>query len=238
VVLIYKYIKDKNKTIKMVNQEVKSRINKIDFELKAFFENVYIKEKYYKTGFFEISANTIDFIRGTKDYKRLEAKVIINHPDLLKDNINWSYSTNPLNENAIWLDRTSTIETISLDIIDIIKEKRLSEDYIFNLESIVEVINEGKNEDDVLEKKTSTEDLITNILDKYKVNVIMKESYVHSVNEKFLTDASDRLIKLYHNVDFKVSDKFKIESEILTIENVNWCVFKKEHIEINFTPIL
>ena len=31
----------------MINPEVKSRINKIDFELKQVFENVFIKEKYY-----------------------------------------------------------------------------------------------------------------------------------------------------------------------------------------------
>jgi hypothetical protein len=235
--LIYKYIKDKNKTNKMINPEVKSRINKIDHELKAFFENVYIKEKYYKTGYFEISANTIGFIFETKEYKRLEAKVIINQPELLLDNIKWSYSTNPLDENALWLDRTSTLETISLDIINIIKEKRLSEDYIFNLEAIVDVINEDMN-DEVSDKEFDTQDAILTILDKYKINVIMKQIHVHSINENFLTDASDRLIKYYHNTDLKVSDKFKIESEMLALENVNWCLFKEEHIEINYTPFL
>lgn len=219
----------------MINSEVKSRINKIDFELKAFFENVYIKEKYYKTGYFEISANTIGFVFETKDYKRLEAKVIINQPDLLQENIKWSYSTNPLDENALWLDRMSTIETISLDIINIIKEKRLSEDYIFNLEPIVDVINEDIDYEN-LEKEFDTQDSIFSILEKYGVDVMKKETLVHSVNENFLSDASDRLIKFYHNTDLKISDKFKIESETLALENVNWCLFKEDHIEINYTP--
>jgi hypothetical protein len=219
----------------MINPEVKSRINKIDFELKAFFENVYIKEKYYKTGYFEISANTIGFIFETKEYKRIEAKVIINQPELLLDSIKWSYSTNPLDENALWLDRTSTLETISLDIINIIKEKRLSEDYIFNLEPIVDMINEDVNEEN-LEKEFDTQDSIFSILEKYKVSITKKETQVHSVNENFLNDASDRLIKFYHNTDLKISDKFKIESEMLVMENVNWCLFKEDHIEINYTP--
>jgi hypothetical protein len=219
----------------MINSEVKSRINKIDFELKAFFENVYIKEKYYKTGYFEISANTIGFVFETKDYKRLEAKVIINQPDLLQENIKWSYSTNPLDENAIWLDRVSTIDTISLDIINIIKEKRLSEDYIFNLEPIVDVINEDIDYEN-LEKEFDTQDSISSILEKYGVDVMKKETLVHSVNENFLSDASDRLIKFYHNTNLKISDKFKIESETLSLENVNWCLFKEDYIEINYTP--
>lgn len=219
----------------MINPEVKSRINKIDFELKAFFENVYIKEKYYKTGYFEISANTIGFIFETKEYKRVEAKVIINQPELLQDNIKWSYSTNPLDENALWLDRTSTLETISLDIINIIKEKRLSEDYIFNLEPIVDMINEDVDHEN-LEKEFDTQDSIFSILEKYGVDVMKKETLVHSVNENFLNDASDRLIKFYHNTDLKISDKFKIESEMLVLENVNWCLFKEDHIEINYTP--
>ena len=221
----------------MINSEVKSRINKIDFELKAFFENVYIKEKYYKTGYFEISANTIGYVFETKDYKRLEAKVIINQPDLLQENIKWSYSTNPLDENALWLDRVSTMETISLDIINIIKEKRLSEDYIFNLEPIVDVINEDVNHEN-LEEEFDTQDSIFSILEKYGVDVMKKETLVHSVNENFISDASDRLIKFYHNTELKISDKFKIESEMLSVESVNWCLFKEGYVEINYTPNL
>jgi hypothetical protein len=221
----------------MINSEVKSRINKIDFELKAFFENVYIKEKYYKTGYFEISANTIGYVFETKDYKRLEAKVIINQPDLLQENIKWSYSTNPLDENALWLDRVSTMETISLDIINIIKEKRLSEDYIFNLEPIVDVINEDVDHEN-LEKEFDTQDSIFSILERYGVDVMKKETLVHSVNENFISDASDRLIKFYHNTELKISDKFKIESEMLSVESVNWCLFKEGYVEINYTPNL
>lgn len=222
----------------MINPEVKSRINKIDFELKAFFENVYIKEKYYKTGYFEISANTIGFIYETKDYKRLEAKVIINQPDLLQDNIKWSYSTNPLDENALWLDRSSTLETISLDIINIIKEKRLSEDYIFNLESIIDEINENVRLQDISQsefEKDEQIDLIQNVLSSFNVDVLNQKQMIIS-NENSFVSPSDRILKFYHNTDIKTSDMFKIESQINSIEGVNWTLFKEGHIEISWTP--
>lgn len=45
----------------MIDQESKSRINKIDFELKNLFENVFITEKSYKHFFFEINANSTFF---------------------------------------------------------------------------------------------------------------------------------------------------------------------------------
>jgi hypothetical protein len=237
--LIYKYIRDKNKTNKMINPEVKSRINKIDFELKAFFEHVYIKEKYYKTGYFEISANTIGFIFETKEYKRLEAKLIINQPDLLQENIKWSYSTNPLDENALWLDRVSTLETISLDIINIIKEKRLSEDYIFNLEPIVESINENVLFEDESEQevKTTMVEQIKSILEYYNVEVANGEEIILT-NENSFNSASDRIVKIYHNTDIKISDKFRIESSLNSLEEVNWTLFKEGFIEVSWTPSL
>lgn len=223
----------------MINPEVKSRINKIDFELKAFFENVYIKDKYYKTGYFEISANTIAFVYETKEYKRVEAKVIINQPDLLQENIKWSYSTNPLDENALWLDRVSTLETISLDIINIIKEKRLNEDYIFNLEPIVEPINESVLfEDEVVEEvNTTMTDQIKSVLEYYNVEVIKNEESIFT-NENSFQNSSDRVVKLYHNSDIKISDKFRIESALNNLEEVNWTLFKEGFIEVSWTPSL
>ena len=222
----------------MINPEVKSRINKIDFELKAFFENVYIKEKYYKTGYFEISANTIGFIFETREYKRLEAKLIINQPDLLQENIKWSYSTNPLDENSIWLDRVSTLETISLDIINIIKEKRLSEDYIFNLESIVEEINEEmvyKEEIETEELPVTMMDQVKNLLEYYNVSVNNTTEEVITNENSFVT-SSDRIIRLYHNSDIKISDMFRIESAVNNLEEVNWTLFKEGFVEICWTP--
>lgn len=218
----------------MINPEVKSRINKIDFELKQVFENVFIKEKYYKTGYFEISANKVVYLKESKEFKRLEAKVIINQPDLLQEQVKWSYSTNPLVESAIWLDRVSPIEELSKDISNIVEEKRLNEDYIFNLEPIVDMINEDASFDEEIEQKTKI-DVISDFLTNFNVEVKSHNVTVVS-NESAFSTVSDRIITLNHNSDIKISDMFKIESQINAIEGVNWTVFKEGFIEISWTP--
>ena len=218
-----------------MNPEIKQKINKIDFELKSFFENVYIKDKFYKTGFFEITANKVSFIKESREHKRLEVKVIINQPDLLNDLVKWSYSTNPLNENALWIDRVSPFENISQDIIQIVEECRFDESYLMDLESLVDVINEDLSlvEDS---PKVTVVDQYNKVFKKYAVGITMEQSEVHSVNENFISQASDRVVRFYHNSDIKISDMFKIESEVKSLENTNWVVFKEGYIEINFTP--
>lgn len=220
---------------KTMNPEIKQKINKIDFELKSFFENVYIKDKFYKTGFFEITANKVSFIKESREHKRLEVKVIINQPDLLNDLVKWSYSTNPLNENALWIDRVSPFENISQDIIQIVEECRFDESYLMDLESLVDVINEDLSlvEDS---PKVTVVDQYNKVFKKYAVGITMEQSEVHSVNENFISQASDRVVRFYHNSDIKISDMFKIESEVKSLENTNWVVFKEGYIEINFTP--
>jgi len=218
----------------MINPEVKSRINKVDFELKQVFENVFIKEKYYKTGYFEISANKVVYLKESKEFKRLEAKVIINQPDLLQEQVRWSYSTNPLVESGIWLDRVSPIEDLSKDITNIVEERRVSEDYIFNLEPIVDMINEDASFDEEIEQKTKI-DVISDFLSNFNVEVKSHNVTVVS-NESAFTTVSDRIITLNHNSEIKISDMFKIESQINSIEGVNWTVFKEGFIEISWTP--
>jgi hypothetical protein len=218
----------------MINPEVKSRINKVDFELKQVFENVFIKEKYYKTGYFEISANKVCYLKESKEYKRLESKVIINQPDLLQDFVKWSYSTNPLNESAIWLDRVSSFEELATDIINIVEERRLVENYILDVEPIVDMINEDATFDEEVEQKTKI-DVMSDLLNTFNVAVTSHNVMVVS-NESAFTTVSDRIITLNHNSDIKVSDMFKIESQINSMEGVNWTVFKEGFIEISWTP--
>ena len=218
----------------MINPEVKSRINKVDFELKQVFENVFIKEKYYKTGYFEISANKVCYLKESKEYKRLESKVIINQPDLLQDFVKWSYSTNPLNESAIWLDRVSSFDELATDIINIVEERRLVENYILDVEPIVDMINEDATFDEEVEQKTKI-DVMSDLLNTFNVAVTSHNVMVVS-NESAFTTASDRIIRFNHNTDIKISDMFKIESQINSMEGVNWTVFKEGFIEISWTP--
>ena len=216
----------------MINPQVLSIINRIDRELKESFENVFIKEKYFKTGYFDISANKVVFIKETKEWKRLEAKVIINQPDLLNEMVDWSYCLNPLNESSEWLDRVSHIDILSHDIINIVDEKRLDEKYVLEVEPIVDMINESKEMEEI-EEKTQM-DSMSELLNTFNLVVTSKTVDVIS-NESFNT-ASDRIIKFFHNGDIKISDKFKIESEMGKLNGVNWTLFKEGFVEVSWTP--
>jgi len=216
----------------MINPQVLSIINRIDRELKESFENVFIEEKYFKTGYFDISANKVVFIKETKEWKRLEAKVIINQPDLLNEMVDWSYCLNPLNESSEWLDRVSHIDILSHDIINIVDEKRLDEKYVLEVEPIVDMINESKETEEI-EEKTQM-DSMSELLNTFNLVVTSKTVDVIS-NESFNT-ASDRIIKFFHNGDIKISDKFKIESEMGKLNGVNWTLFKEGFVEVSWTP--
>jgi hypothetical protein len=216
----------------MINPQVLSIINRIDRELKESFENVFIKEKYFKTGYFDISANKVVFIKETKEWKRLEAKVIINQPDLLNEMVDWSYCLNPLNESSEWLDRVSHIDILSHDIINIVEEKRLDEKYVLEIEPIVDMINESKEMEEI-EEKTKV-DSMSDLLNTFSLVVTSKTVDVIS-NESF-NKASDRIIKFFHNGDIKISDKFKIESEMAKLDGVNWTLFKEGFVEVSWTP--
>jgi hypothetical protein len=216
----------------MINPQVLSIINRIDRELKESFENVFIKEKYFKTGYFDISANKVVFIKETKEWKRLEAKVIINQPDLLNEMVDWSYCLNPLNESSEWLDRVSHIDILSHDIINIVEEKRLDEKYVLEIEPIVDMINESKEMEEI-EEKTKV-DSMSDLLNTFSLVVTSKTVDVIS-NESF-NKASDRIIKFFHNGDIKISDKFKIESEMGKLDGVNWTLFKEGFVEVSWTP--
>jgi hypothetical protein len=78
-------------------------------------------------------------------------------------------------------------------------------------------------------------DGLLDFLSNFNVEVESHNVMVVS-NESAFTTVSDRIITLNHNSDIKISDMFKIESQINSIEGVNWTVFKEGFIEISWTP--
>jgi hypothetical protein len=219
----------------MITQDIKSNINKIDFDLKNLFENVYIKEKTLGNQFyFEINANSTFFnINESNDWKRAESVVKIVKSDLASDMVKWSYSINPLNESADWIERVSRIDIIARDIYETITKSRMDKSYFESLETIVESINENVTEitkDDLIDK-------LKEIAARFEVEVKTVEKVATPVLEgnQFMTKGGDITIKLYHNSDIKVSDKFKMESEINSNTGVNWTLFKEGFIEVNLS---
>jgi hypothetical protein len=219
----------------MITQDIKSNINKIDYDLKNLFENVYIKEKTLGNQFyFEIKANSTFFnINESMDWKRAESVVKISKSDISSDMVKWSYSINPLNESADWIERVSKIDTVAKDIYETITKSRMDKSYFESLESIVESINESVTEitkDDLIDK-------LKEVAARFEVEIKTVEKLAAPVLEgnQFMTKSGDVTIKLYHNSDIKVSDKFKIESEINSNDGVNWTLFKEGFIEVNLT---
>jgi hypothetical protein len=96
------------------------------------------------------------------------------------------------------------------------------------------MINEDASFDEEIEQKTKI-DVISDFLSNFNVEVESHNVTVVS-NESAFTTVSDRIITLNHNSDIKISDMFKIESQINSIEGVNWTVFKEGFIEISWTP--
>jgi len=219
----------------MITQDIKSNINKIDYDLKNLFENVYIKEKTLGNQFyFEIKANSTFFnINESMDWKRAESIVKIVKSNLASDMIKWSYCINPLNESSDWIDRVSTIDTIAKDIYETITKSRMDKSYFESLESIVESINESVIEitkDDLIDK-------LKEIAARFEVEIktVKKSTTPVLEGNQFMTKSGDITINLYHNSDIKVSDKFKIESEINSNDGVNWTLFKEGFIEVNLS---
>jgi hypothetical protein len=101
---------------------LRQNINKVHFDLTNRFEEVTITEKSnLKLGnYFELS-----ILESNK-----EVKVILTKTEVEKGVFNWSYFSNPLNENSDLVERNSKIELFSLDIEEIIEKNRFDSDYL------------------------------------------------------------------------------------------------------------
>lgn len=199
--------------------DFKQNINKIDNELKKLFENVYITEKAEKGNFYvEITANKLFLFEGCK--KRVEVKAQINKTELNKTIINWSYSVNPLNENAEKIQKTSYLSGIANDIFDIASNKRMVKEYFSNLESHVDLINEDYTDDnsenvDIFVK-------ISNILTKY---VKIDKIAANIQNGKGFYTA-------FPQKELSMSEKFSIEKELTSLDKVSFVSFPDNKIKI------
>jgi hypothetical protein len=104
----------------MYSQNLKSNINKLDMGLQSFFEKIDYdhKEDSFITNVI-VESNKIKLIT-TFDKRELDKS----------KTFNWSYSINPLNENATIIKRQSSVDTFGKDLNDIIVNKRMDSDYI------------------------------------------------------------------------------------------------------------
>jgi len=220
----------------MINQELKSRINKLDFNLKEIFENVYIQEKSVGNQFFfKIDVNGEFWNLNESDaYQRAEVKVIIHKTDLLKDPVSWSYSSNPVNETAHYVERVSKLDSLAKDIEDVVINLRMDESYFQELPYVIESIKENTP----MKSYDSHAEVIKSELEKLGLPVddITQEDVIALETNQFMTSKPDRKYSFHHHYDINMSTRFIIEDTINTLPGVNYTVIKKDSVEVHFTP--
>lgn len=101
--------------------DIKTNINKIDYDLSSQFQNFKLIEKSsLKLGnYFEIEVRESKNVRIVIPFKNIDGKSIFE----------WYYYSNPLLEDSELIPRVCKIEDLSSHIKDIITNKRFSEDY-------------------------------------------------------------------------------------------------------------
>lgn len=209
----------------MFLDDIKQNINKVDTELKKLFENVYITEKADKQSYYvEISCNKVFLFEGCK--KRVEVKAYINKDNLKFDTIKWSYSLNPLVENANRIERISTINNLAKDIYDIADNKRMVNEYFNSLDAMVDLICEEYTHTLPFGDASNPSGCIPfgglnfipvkvrNIADKVSKYVSFQGYTPH-----------DTYIEFRLQEKMSMVDKFSMEKELLTDENVNFISF-------------
>jgi len=104
--------------------DLKYNVNKIHVDLTSQFfgHDVKIEEKSnLKFGnYFEFSVVK----------EGVEAKMILPMTSLSNYNFNWSYFSNPLDENSHLVERSSSVDSFANDVKDIFEKNRFSEDYL------------------------------------------------------------------------------------------------------------
>jgi hypothetical protein len=217
--------------------EIKQRINKLDFELKEIFENVYIQEKSVGSQFFFTINCNGEFwnLNESQSFQRVEVKLVIHKSDLLKDVVNWSYSSDPSNESAHWVEKMSNFDFLSKDIEDVIINCRMDESYFQNLPFVMENLNEDSPEEYVDGDGKFLKNKIENL--GVSVDEVDQEDKIQLETNSFMTTKPEKKYFFYHHSDLKMGDKFLLEQELNKIDGVNYTIFKEGVIEINFAPI-
>ena len=106
----------------------------------------------------------------------------------------------------------------------------MEKSYFESLEYIVESINENASE--VVEK--TIEDKLVDVISQLGIKVDRFENSVKIIEGNQFDRIKDITYKFYHSGDIKLSDMFKIEQNINSNSGVNWTVFKKGFIEVNY----
>lgn len=137
----------------MQSNRVKELLNRMDYNLKEVFESVEIKRLDNQRELtFEVKLNGFK----SNPNNRAELVFLISESTIYDNSMIWKYKTNPLSENSIYITRTSTLNSIAMDVEDILTENRFDKEY---LNTLLDSINESLNsEESAIEEETIEED--------------------------------------------------------------------------------
>lgn len=100
----------------MIREEIKSRINSLDYQLKEFFDDVKITESSKGQDFF------FDILLEKKELG-LKLKLFIDKKDILAENIEWTYLAKYGDESSV-VERVSKKDYLFDDIKEVVEKKR------------------------------------------------------------------------------------------------------------------
>lgn len=217
----------------MITEQIIYNINKIDSDLKNLFDSVKIDEKNIGNKFFfELRANSkFKGFNESKYYVNAEVHVLIEKKNLVFDPIKWIYSTNPNNTKADWLEKQSTMETISHDIYSVLTKCKMDQSYFESLEP--------KLEEKLKKVEKKIEGIQERFIQAFKKNGVTITNFEkivspHMENYDFMVRKADETWKFYHDGQLKLSEKLNIESEFEKKFGANWVRFKEGFIEVNY----
>lgn len=169
----------------MHSNRVKELLNKMDYNLKEVFESVEINRlDNQKELTFEVK------LKGVKSNPNNKAELVMymTESTIYDNSMIWKYKTNPLNENSMYITRTSTINSVAMDIEDIINENRFDKEY---LDSLLVSMNESLTDECVVE--------VESIDESYEFN-FDEEVVVEGVEATII----DRDKIVFENVEYNV----------------------------------
>jgi len=173
----------------MQSNKLLELLNKMDFNLKEVFENVDIKQlDNQKELTFEVKLSKFK----SDSNNRAELVFQISESTIYENSMIWKYKTNPLNENSIYITRTSTLNSIAMDMSAIILESRFDKEYLTTLagsiNESVDIIDEVSDETMVgdfefdLDEVVSIDDIDGVVTDREKITVEKVNYNVYQVN--------------------------------------------------------
>jgi len=204
-------------------------INKIDRILKESFEKVEIHENAQRSNFyFDVTCQKTVTTEngGTKTYQ-IKSKIL--KESINRSNIEWLYASNPDNEKLGWIDRTSTIESFSGDLLDVIYKNRLDESYIRSIKEVFQPLNEGTTTDSNPSLLDKLGDIISSCIEVTSIDS-QKEVVVSPINESLV-----RKTTIHFNTQDQIpfAKAFELEGKLKDLEGVEYVDFSGKKISVH-----